>query len=45
MVFVCHVTLQGHVIKALYNLIVRKPVRYVTTLRRLADTGTVVLGI
>ena len=45
MVFVCHVTFQDHVIRALFDFIIRSPSRYVTIVPRLVAIGTVVLKI
>ena len=42
MVFVCHVTLQDNVIKALYDFMVRSSSRYVTILLNLAIIDPVV---
>ena len=45
MVYVCHVTLQNHVIKVLNNFMVRSPSRYVTTLPSLVAIDTVAVEI
>ena len=45
MVFVCHVTLQDHVIKALNGLMVRGLLREVALLPGLVAMGTMVVGI
>ena len=45
MVFVCHVTLQDHVIKALSNFMVKSPTKYVTILPSLVAIGTVIVEI
>ena len=45
MVFVCHVTLQGHVIKALNLFMVGIPSRKVTIRPRLVALGTMVKEI
>ena len=41
MIFVCHVTLQDHVIKVLNDFMVKNPSRYITKLPSLLDIGTV----
>ena len=45
LVFVYHVTLQDHVIKALNDLMVRSLSMYVTILRHMVVIGTVVVKI
>ena len=45
MVFVYHVTLQDHVIKALNDFMVRSPSRYVTTLPLFVAISNVVVKI
>ena len=45
MVFVCHVTLQDHVIKALYDFMIRSLSRYLTILASLVDIDAVVVEI
>ena len=44
-VFVCHVTLQDDVIKALNDFMVRSPSRYVTILPNLVAISTAILDI
>ena len=41
MIFVCHVTLQDHVIKVLNDFMVKNPSRYITKLPSLLVIGTV----
>ena len=45
MPFVCHVTLQGHMIRASYIFIVRSLSRYITMLARLKAIGAVIVEI
>ena len=45
MVFICHVTLQDHVIKALYDFMVRSSSRLVDILPGVVAIGTVVKEI
>ena len=40
-IFVCHVTFQNHLMKALYDFIVKSPLKYVTTLPSLVSIATV----
>ena len=42
-IFFCHMTLEDHVIRALYNLLVRVPSRYVTILPSFMAIGTIAL--
>ena len=42
MVFVCDVTLQDHVIKALYDFIIRNLLRYITILANLTTIENVI---
>ena len=45
MVFICHVTLQDHLIKALYDFMVRSSLRLVDILPGVVPIGTVVKEI
>ena len=45
MVFVCHITLQVHVIKGFYDFMVRSLSRYITILPSLVAIGTMVVGV
>ena len=45
MVFVCHVTLQDHMIKALYNFMIRSLSRYITIVASLVAIEIVVVQI
>ena len=45
MVFVCHRTLQGHMIKALYDFMIRSLSRYITILASLVFIDIVVAEI
>lgn len=45
MVFVFHVTLQEHVIKALYDLMVKNPSRYVTILPSVVALDTEIIAV
>ena len=45
MVFVCHITLQVHVIKAFYDFMVRSLSRYITILPSLVAIGTMIVGV
>ena len=45
MVFVCHVTLQDHMIKALYDFMMRSLSRYITVLASLVAIDIVVVEI
>ena len=45
MFFVCHMTLQDHMIKALYEFMVRNPPKYFTILTSLIAIVTVILEI
>ena len=45
MVFVCHVSLHDHMIKALNEVMVRRPSSYVIILPSLVATDTAVLKI
>ena len=45
MVFVCHVTSQDHMIKALYDFMIRSLSRYITILASLVAIDTVVVEI
>ena len=44
-VFICHVTLQEHVIKALYDFMIRSLSRYITILASLVAIDIVVVEI
>ena len=41
----CHVTLQDHIIKALYNFMIRSLLRYITILANLVAIDTVIVEI
>ena len=43
MVLVCQVTLQDHIIKDLYDFMIRSLSRYITILASLVATGTVIV--
>ena len=45
MAFVCQVTLQDHVIKALYDFVVRSVSRYIRIIPSLVVIGTMVVEI
>ena len=45
MAFVCHVTLQDHMIKALYDFMIRGLSRYITIVAGLVAIDTVVVEI
>ena len=46
MIFICHVTLQDHLVKAFYDFMVRCSSRQVTILPRLVrNIGTVVVEV
>ena len=45
MVFVCNVTLQDYIIKALYDFMIRSLSRYITILASLVAIDTVVMEI
>ena len=45
MAFVCHVILHDHVIKALYDFMIRSLSRYITILASLVDIDTVIVEI
>ena len=45
MAFVCHVTLQDHVIKVLNDLMIRNPSRYVTILLSLVAIDPVLVDM
>ena len=45
MVFVCHVTLQDHMIKALSDFMIRSRLRYITILASLVAIDIVVVEI
>ena len=42
MIFVCDVTLQDHVIKALYDFLIRNLLRYITILANLTTIENVI---
>ena len=44
-VFVCHLTLQDHMIKALYDFMIRSLSKYITILASLVATDFVVVEI
>ena len=45
MIFACHVTWQDHVIRALYDFLVRSPSKVVTILTSFVAIGTVLVEI
>ena len=45
MVFVCHVTLQDHMIKALYDFMIKSLSRYITILASLVAIDIVIVEI
>ena len=44
-VFVCHVTLQDHMVKALYDFVIRSLSRYITILANLVAIDVAVVEI
>ena len=45
MIFVCYVTLQEHVIKVLYDFMIKSLLRYITILASLVAIDTVLVEI